>query len=218
MRFLQVGHPGTTTPLPPCAMEGGWSTKQLKSCRRISCCSSRSKTDFCMIPLRVVKRKPGPDYSKSNLFFRLEFRHLFWFVWSTMLRNRSNIQRHREDICRIAGLTFSDDLLEDDYFIARFSPALRDRLDSLGLLNRGFCPLCGQEPLGTEYSRQTLGVSRSVVEYICKDCNDRTNPHLNVSGYTRRYYTAKAIMWALGFGLLWLAFLILKGCAHRVFS
>jgi hypothetical protein len=77
-----------------------------------------------------------------------------------MLRNRSNIQKHREEICRVAGLTFSDDLLEDDYFIARFSPALRDRLDSLGLLNRGFCPLCGQEPVGTEYSRQTLGVSR----------------------------------------------------------
>jgi hypothetical protein len=27
IRFMQAGQPGTTTPLPPCAIEGGWSTK-----------------------------------------------------------------------------------------------------------------------------------------------------------------------------------------------
>src|SRR5258708_21934011 len=46
MRFLQVGHPGTTTPLPPCATEGGSSTKQSKSCRRISFCNALSSSDF----------------------------------------------------------------------------------------------------------------------------------------------------------------------------
>src|SRR5258707_5249991 len=46
MRFIQIGHPGTTTPFPPCATDGGWSTKQLKSCRRISCCSAQSNSDF----------------------------------------------------------------------------------------------------------------------------------------------------------------------------
>src|SRR5260221_8918130 len=46
MRFLQAGHPGTTTPLPPCATEGGSSTKQSKSCRRISFCRALSSSDF----------------------------------------------------------------------------------------------------------------------------------------------------------------------------
>jgi hypothetical protein len=43
---LHIGQPGTTTPLPPCATDGGLSTKWLKSCRWISCCSARSETDF----------------------------------------------------------------------------------------------------------------------------------------------------------------------------
>jgi hypothetical protein len=34
--FLHIGQPGTTTPLPPCATDGGFSTKWLKSWRRIS--------------------------------------------------------------------------------------------------------------------------------------------------------------------------------------
>src|SRR5258708_22513839 len=54
---MQAGQPGTTTPLPPCAIDGGWSTKQLKLCRRISCCSARSKTDFCMILSRVKRKR-----------------------------------------------------------------------------------------------------------------------------------------------------------------
>jgi hypothetical protein len=44
--FLQIGHPETTTPLPPCATDGGLSTKQSKSCRRISFCIALSRSDF----------------------------------------------------------------------------------------------------------------------------------------------------------------------------
>src|SRR5258708_33733410 len=54
---MQAGQPGTTTPLPPCAIDGGWSTKQLKLCRRISFCNAFSKTDFCMILSRAKRKR-----------------------------------------------------------------------------------------------------------------------------------------------------------------
>jgi hypothetical protein len=58
--FLHAGHPGTTTPFPPCATDGGLLTKYDKSCLRISFWIKPSSTDFCTGPLqRSVQRKRG---------------------------------------------------------------------------------------------------------------------------------------------------------------
>lgn len=105
------------------------------------------------------------------------------------IENLENVRRHRQDICKAMGVEFTDDMITDDYFLGTFYGPDKDRLDSLGLINRGFCPICGREPIGTEYHRRM--VFSKAVEYLCKQCYDRTNPHATIPGYTRRYRTAK---------------------------
>jgi len=126
------------------------------------------------------------------------------------MKNIENVKKYRKDICEALGVEFKEEYMHTDYFLGRFMGRDRDYLDSLGLINRGFCPLCGEESISNDYHR---GMAfSSAVQYLCKDCYERTNPHLNSPGYTRRYYTAKFIIWVIGIGVLISAFFLIKGC------
>lgn len=131
------------------------------------------------------------------------------------IQNLENVKKHRQDICKALSIEFSDDMLIDDYFLGRFLGRHRDYLDSLGLVNRGFCPLCGDQPVGNEYYRGY--VHSKVVEYLCEECYKNTNPHLINPGYTRRYYTAKIVIWLVYIGLLLGAFFLIRGCFRFLF-
>lgn len=131
------------------------------------------------------------------------------------LKSAANVRRHREDICKALGIPFTEDMLTDDYFIGRFLGEQRDFLDSQGLLNRGFCPLCGNEPIGTEHKRG-LAYSRAV-EYLCGECYERTNPHSTIPGYTARYYAVKSVVWIIVLAVLVGGFLLLRACVRLVF-
>ena len=121
-----------------------------------------------------------------------------------------NVRKYRKDICQALGVEFKEEDMNTDYFLGRFLGEQRDYLDSLGLINRGFCPLCGEKPIGNEYYRG-MAFSKAT-QYLCKDCYERTDPHSAVLGYTRRYYTVKFVMWAVGIGILIGAFLLIRGC------
>ncbi len=131
------------------------------------------------------------------------------------LKSIENVREHRTAICRAMDMEYSDDMLIRASFIGWFTGPERDYLDALGLINRGFCPICGISPIGIDHPRRT--VNSTAVEYLCEDCWTETNPHLNVPGYTRRYYTAKLVIWAIGAGLLVLLLLGLRGCARVLF-
>jgi hypothetical protein len=79
---------------------------------------------------------------------------------------------HRQEICKALGMQFTEDMVTNDFFLGLFNGQQLDRLDSLGLINRGFCPLCGIEPIGETYFRE-LSFS-SAAEFLCKQCYRRT--------------------------------------------
>jgi len=130
----------------------------------------------------------------------------------SQMKGPENVRTHRADICRALGVELVEEMVTNDYFLGRFYGEDRDFLDSLGLINRGFCPLCGVEPIGSEYKRGL--VFSKAVEHLCKDCYDRMNPHLTTPGYTRRYYTAKVVLWLLGLGVVYVLFLLVRGCVN----
>jgi hypothetical protein len=97
-------------------------------------------------------------------------------------------------------------MLRDEYFLARFG-AYQQRLDALGLVNRGFCPICGASPIGPNWFR-TDHVS-GVKEYICEDCEKRINPFKQPS-----HRAAVRRRWGCGIAvaLVAIAFLALRTC------
>lgn len=118
------------------------------------------------------------------------------------------LKKHRLDIMNALGVpeeiqlkmvpaTATDQDL--DYFMGTFSGPQWQYLDSQGLINRGYCPLCGQDEIGTSHFR--TNVYSRVKEFLCEDCYKRTdvgNPNLmeaKYPGFKRRYYTWKLIKW-----------------------
>jgi len=96
-------------------------------------------------------------------------------------------------------------MVREEYFFARFFGDQQQRLDALGLVNRGFCPICGMGPIGSEHARKSplSGVS----EYICVDCENRTNP------LKQPYHqTVLRRRWGCGIALVLLGFLVLRMC------
>lgn len=93
------------------------------------------------------------------------------------MKNSENVRKYKKDI-REALDAIGTEYYEYglDKFI--YVDETRQYLDSLGLVNRGFCPLCGEEPIGHEYRRGV--VDSKVVQYLCKDCYcyERTKPDL----------------------------------------
>jgi hypothetical protein len=129
-------------------------------------------------------------------------------------RNRQNVEKRWQDICKVLGVPFTDEMVSDDFYLGALWGQQKDHLDSLGLINRGFCPLCGVEPIGTDYYRTLL--HSSAVEYLCEECYKRTNPHLTTPGYTRRYYTGKILGWAIMLGVLWGLIVLFKACVKAI--
>jgi hypothetical protein len=99
------------------------------------------------------------------------------------------VETRWREISRALGVPFTEHMVTDDFYLGSFSGQQRDLLDSVGLINRGFGPLCGREPIGREHYRTLL--YSNAIEYLCKECYDRTNPHKTIPGYTGRYYTAR---------------------------
>lgn len=89
------------------------------------------------------------------------------------IRNLENVIRHRQEICKALGTPFTDGMVTDDYFLGKLDGRQIDYLDYLELINRGFCPLCGHEPIGRKYYMR-LGVDSKGLEYLCKECDERT--------------------------------------------
>ena len=67
------------------------------------------------------------------------------------IKDLDNVKRHRRDICEALALPFTESMVTDDYFIGKLDGQEKDYLKSLGLINRGFCPLCGYQPIGGKY-------------------------------------------------------------------
>lgn len=127
------------------------------------------------------------------------------------IRNRANLVQHRQAICEAMGIPYSDAMVGKSYFLGRFYADQQQRLDQLGLVNRGFCPICGASPIGTEYSRR--GRFSGVVEYICRDCETRTNP-FNEPGFAVHHYRAMGCMWITSLGILVAGYLVLRACTN----
>ena len=125
------------------------------------------------------------------------------------MKNVENVRKYRKQIYEALGVELEEEDMNTDYFLGRFMGQQIDYLDSLGLINCGICPLCGEEPIGNEYSRRM--VYSKVVQYLCKDCYERTNPHLTVPGYTRKYYTLTFVTWAIRIGIMIGAFFLIRG-------
>ena len=132
-----------------------------------------------------------------------------------VMKNIENVKEYREDICDALGVEFKEEYMNDDYFLGNFSGQQKDYLDSLGLINRDFCPLCGKESISNEYHR-SLAYSRAV-QYLCKDCWERTNPHLTIPGYTRRVYAYNFVMLVIGVSVLIGVSLLARGCFRFLF-
>lgn len=112
------------------------------------------------------------------------------------IRNLESVKRHRQDICEALALPFTDNMVTDDYFLGKFDGQEKDYLDSFGLINRGFCPLCGDQSIGKRYYMK-LGGSKAV-EYLCKECDERTGggrPFLRTYGF---YVVYLAFFFGLG--------------------
>lgn len=92
------------------------------------------------------------------------------------IRNAENVAAYRRDIEESCGRRLPDD--QGNFtMVARFFGTDLDRLESLGLLNRGYCPFCGAEPIDRTYAR---GSNFSKVKvYLCKACWEQTNPSLH---------------------------------------
>lgn len=127
-----------------------------------------------------------------------------------MMKDANKVRGYIKEICRVEGLEFKEEYVNDDYFLGRFTGQQRNYLNTLGLINPGFCPLCGEEPITNQYYRGMANTT--AVQYLCKECYEKTNPHLTIPGYTRRYYTAKIVMWTIGIGILIGIFFLLRSC------
>lgn len=93
------------------------------------------------------------------------------------MKNSENVRKYKKDIreaLSTIGIEYND--LINDKFI--YEDEVRRYLDSLGLVNRGFCPLCGEEPIGHEYYKGV--VDSMVVQYLCKDCSERIKPPFSI--------------------------------------
>lgn len=128
------------------------------------------------------------------------------------IRNLENVTTHRKDICKALGIPFTEDMITNDFFIGRFYSDERSFLNAKGLINRGFCPLCGVKPIDERFFRQ----ANPVTEYLCAECYTRTNPvtrHADNPGYFARRIIGKGCVWIIVLGLLWIFVMIIRGCA-----
>lgn len=104
----------------------------------------------------------------------------------------TNLFNHRKAICDAMGRQYDNDMIVDEYFLGSFSAEQQRQLEVMGLVNRGFCPICGTEPIGCESFRKSRW--SGVVEYVCGDCEAKLNP-MNDPGFATRHHAAKGCIW-----------------------
>jgi hypothetical protein len=128
------------------------------------------------------------------------------------IRNLEKVKIYRQDICKALGVQFTEDMITDDLFPAGLVFGQEGNyLDFQGLINRGFCPICGYEPIDTTpyHYRKLLG--SKVKQNLCEECYKRTSPDVMLPDY-RRYYTLRIVLWLIGISLLVGVFLLIRGC------
>jgi hypothetical protein len=120
-----------------------------------------------------------------------------------LMKNPENVRRHRRDIAQAFGREWDDkeELMTNDMYIGSLWGKEIDKIDSLGLLNRGFCPLCGIDMPSNDprYSRGHR--YSSAREFLCKDCYVRTNPFLDPT-YVAAHHKAQFMIWAVRLGIV----------------
>lgn len=82
------------------------------------------------------------------------------------VKNMDNVRRWRRDVCDHLGIQFKEDMI--GLFPLGFHGRHFDKLREAELLNRGFCPGCGREPI--EKSFRLVGVD------MCLECYQRFDP------------------------------------------
>ena len=133
-------------------------------------------------------------------------------VIEIIMTNPEKVRKYREDLCIALDLDPQSIDLEGEYFEGTFYGQQLDYLDSIGLINRGFCPLCGTEPISNDYHR---GFRFSKVrQFLCEECYKRTFIGVNElekmhPGYKRRLYTYKAIKWII---IIIILYIVIKSC------
>jgi hypothetical protein len=89
------------------------------------------------------------------------------------VRNAGNLARYRRDIEKATGKPLPSD--EDNFTtIGKFFGSDLDYLDRLGVLNRGYCPFCGVEPIDQAHYRTNKFGNAKL--YLCRGCWEQTNP------------------------------------------
>lgn len=142
-------------------------------------------------------------------------------LWNVMrqpsnIKNQDNVLRYRKDICEALAIPFEERMINDQFFVDMLLGDQRDHVEFLGLLNRGFCPICGHEPIDKTYRRQ-FNFGRAI-EYMCADCfaqiNEITAAHrqLGPPGYKRRYYIYKSVKWAIKIAILVGLYYLVRAC------
>jgi hypothetical protein len=88
-----------------------------------------------------------------------------------VIRNPSNVAEYRRAIEQAAGRALP---VEDNFaLLNRMFGSDLDAMQRRGILNRGFCPLCGVAAIDESYSRGSHYTTTKV--FICKDCWERDN-------------------------------------------
>ena len=91
------------------------------------------------------------------------------------IKNAANVAKYRADIEKAAGRALMPEDASNDQLIGRMFGSDFDYLQSIGLLNRGFCPYCGGSPVDEACYRSNIH-NRKVKVYLCKECWENNNP------------------------------------------
>jgi len=127
------------------------------------------------------------------------------------IKNRANLVEHRRAICAALGIPYSDAMVGQQSFFGGLSADQQQRLALLGLINRGFCPICGAAPIGTDYCRRDR--RSGVFEYFCRDCDARLNPFRDRE-FAIMHYSMKGCMWLPVCTTAVAAYLIVRACTR----
>lgn len=120
-----------------------------------------------------------------------------------LMKNPENVRRHRRDIAQALDREWDEEeMMTHDSYIGRLWGNEVDKIDSLGLLNRGFCSLCGID-LPSNDPRYSRGHRfSSAREFLCKDCYVRTNPFLDPTYVAALHGGVRLKTWVTRIGIV----------------
>jgi hypothetical protein len=97
-------------------------------------------------------------------------------VANIKIKNAASVAMYRADIEKAAGRVLLSEGEGNDQLIGRMFASDFDYLESVGLLNRGFCPYCGGSPVDLTCSRSNIHNRNKVKVYLCEECWENNNP------------------------------------------